>query len=95
MKTPRADRPIPLALTALVAFVAALAAANGHDGQAHGNPATHAPMTVAASSDATTAKAVERRHAGAADRCSALSDPPHPSHGQPAELTSKIVIGIR
>jgi hypothetical protein len=67
MKTPRADRPIPLALTALVAFAAALAAlavANGHDGRAHGNPATHAPMTVTASSDATTEKAVERRHAG-------------------------------
>jgi hypothetical protein len=64
MTTNRADRPIPLALTALVAFVAALAAlavANGHDGQAHGNPATHAPMTITVSSNATSARAVELR----------------------------------
>jgi hypothetical protein len=37
-------RPIPLALTALIAFFSALAAlaiSNGHDAHAHGNPAGH------------------------------------------------------
>ena len=39
MDTPRAARPIPIALTALVAFfsaLAALAVSNGHDAHAHG-----------------------------------------------------------
>lgn len=42
-------RPIPLALTALIAFfsaVAALAVSNGHDAHAHGNPAVHAGGTT-------------------------------------------------
>jgi hypothetical protein len=41
----RTSRPIPLALTMLVAFFAALTAlavSNGHDAHAHGNPADHA-----------------------------------------------------
>lgn len=46
----RASRPIPLALTVLVAFFAALAAlavSNGHDAHAHGNTAEHAaPLTA-------------------------------------------------
>jgi hypothetical protein len=40
MNTRRASRPIPIALTALVAFfsaLAALAVMNGHDARAHGN----------------------------------------------------------
>jgi hypothetical protein len=43
MDTSRASRPVPIALTAIVAFFAALAAlavSNGHDAHAHGN-ATH------------------------------------------------------
>jgi len=46
MNTRRSSRPIPLALTMLVAFFAALTAlavSNGHDAHAHGNPAAHAP----------------------------------------------------
>jgi hypothetical protein len=58
MKTTRTARPIPLTLTALVAFMsaaAALAVSNGTSmAQAHGNPALH-------SSPALTAKAVELR----------------------------------
>ena len=45
MNTERAARPIPLALTMLVAFFAALAAlavSNGHDAHAHGNATHHA-----------------------------------------------------
>ena len=45
MNTRRSSRPIPLALTMLVAFFAALTAlavSNGHDAHAHGNPAAHA-----------------------------------------------------
>lgn len=45
----RAARPIPLALTALVAFFAALVAlavANGHDAHAHGTPEAHATAAV-------------------------------------------------
>ncbi len=45
MKNTRASRPIPLALTMLVAFFAALTAlavSNGHDAHAHGNAAAHA-----------------------------------------------------
>jgi hypothetical protein len=41
----RTSRPIPLALTMLVAFFAALSAlavSNGHDAHAHANPAAHA-----------------------------------------------------
>ena len=57
MPTTRATRPIPLALTALVAFFAALAAlavSNGHDALGHGDQphkaqaatsAAHAPVT--------------------------------------------------
>jgi hypothetical protein len=58
MKTTRTARPIPLTLTALVAFMsaaAALAVSNSTNmAQAHGNPALH-------SSPALTAKAVELR----------------------------------
>jgi hypothetical protein len=42
-------RPIPLGLTALIAFfsaLAALAVSNGHDAHAHGNPAVHADGTT-------------------------------------------------
>lgn len=57
MNPTRAPRPIPIALTALVAFfaaLAALAASNGHDAHAHGNrPHTTAPATVHRSSAAT------------------------------------------
>jgi hypothetical protein len=51
MSTTRASRPIPLALTALIAFVSALAAltlTNGHDAHAHGKQphgTSHAPIT--------------------------------------------------
>jgi hypothetical protein len=65
MTKTRAERPIPLSLTALVAFVAALVAlavTNGHEGYAHGTPAaTHATSTVHPSSAGTSAKAVELR----------------------------------
>jgi hypothetical protein len=67
MSTKRASRPIPIALTALVAFfsaLAALAASNGMDmAQAHGNHA-QAPMKMTMtvhSSSAQTAKAVALR----------------------------------
>jgi hypothetical protein len=64
MTKTRAERPIPLSLTALVAFVAALVAltvTNGHEGYAHGTPAEkHAPMTAVPSA-APSAKAVELR----------------------------------
>jgi hypothetical protein len=49
MNTSRATRPIPLALTALVAFFsafAALAVSNGHDALAHGNQPHEAQATV-------------------------------------------------
>jgi hypothetical protein len=51
MTTTRASRPIPIALTALVAFfsaLAALAVSNGHDAHAHGNAQheAHAAATV-------------------------------------------------
>ena len=45
MNGTKSSRPIPLALTMLVAFFAALTAlavSNGHDAHAHGNPAVHA-----------------------------------------------------
>ena len=45
MNDARVSRPIPLALTMLVAFFAALTAlavSNGHDAHAHGSPAAHA-----------------------------------------------------
>jgi hypothetical protein len=68
MSTTRASRPIPLALTALVAFLsalAALAASNGMDmAQAHGNqpPRAQAPITMAVHhSPLLTAKAVALR----------------------------------
>ncbi len=52
MDTPRASRPIPLALTALVAFfsaLAALAVASGHEAHAHDTDQRYAnvPATVA------------------------------------------------
>ena len=57
----RAQRPIPLALTVLVAFFAALAAlavSNGHDAHAHGNAPGHAeaPLALSHSSVAVTRK---------------------------------------
>jgi hypothetical protein len=68
MNTTRASRPIPIALTALVAFLSALAAlavANGMDmAQAHGNQPQHAqaPMTMTVHrSPALSAKAVALR----------------------------------
>ena len=56
MNSTRASRPIPLALTVLVAFFAALAAlavSNGHDAHAHGNAGVH---TAPTSSQAVTSK---------------------------------------
>jgi hypothetical protein len=56
MNSTRASRPIPLALTVLVAFFAALAAlavTNGHDAHAHGNAGVH---TAPTSSQAVTSK---------------------------------------
>ena len=50
MNTTRASRPVPLALTALVAFFsafAALAVSNGHDAHAHGNASNHATAHAA------------------------------------------------
>jgi hypothetical protein len=50
MNDTRASRPIPLALTMLVAFFAALAAlavSNGHDAHAHGNVTGHAESVSA------------------------------------------------
>lgn len=68
MRTTRASRPIPIALTALVAFfsaLVALAVSNGMDmAQAHGNPPQHtqAPMsTNGHSSHARSAKAFALR----------------------------------
>jgi hypothetical protein len=70
MNTTRASRPIPIALTALVAFfsaVAALAVSNGMNmAQAHGNTAQHAqaPMEMSMSvhhSPVVPAKAVALR----------------------------------
>lgn len=49
MNTARASRPIPLALTMLVAFFAALAAlavSNGHDAHAHGNAPSQTESTA-------------------------------------------------
>lgn len=51
MSTPRAARPIPLALTGLVALFSALVAlalTGGHDARAGGEPAAHAGATAAA-----------------------------------------------
>jgi len=68
MTQTRAARPIPIALTALVAFfsaLVALAVSNGMNmAQAHGNPTQHAmaPMTVTVhSSPALSAKGVALR----------------------------------
>jgi hypothetical protein len=50
MNDARASRPIPLALTMLVALFAglvALAVSNGHDAHAHGNAPSHAEATAA------------------------------------------------
>jgi hypothetical protein len=66
MDKTRAARPIPLALTMLVAFfsaLAALAVSNGHDALAHGNQ-THeatAPITVTHTRLVDTRKAVALR----------------------------------
>jgi len=68
MNTTRASRPIPIALTALVAFFSALAALAVSGGmnmaQAHGNATHHAPMEMSMtvhSSPALSAKAVALR----------------------------------
>ncbi len=66
MDTTRAARPIPLFLTALVAFFAALAAlavSNGHDALAHGNEPHQAaaPVLVAHSSAVMPRKEVALR----------------------------------
>jgi hypothetical protein len=57
MNTTRASRPIPIALTALIAFfsaLAALAVANGHEAHAHGSePHATSPAAVHPSSAAT------------------------------------------
>jgi hypothetical protein len=57
MNTTRASRPIPIALTVLVAFfsaLAALAVANGHEAHAHGKePHATSPAAVHPSSAAT------------------------------------------
>ena len=63
MNTSRATRPIPLALTALIAFfsaLAALAVSNGHDALAHGNE-PHAAAVVAHTPTTETRKAVALR----------------------------------
>jgi hypothetical protein len=62
VSTPRASRPIPLALTALVAFfsaLAALAVANAHNAQAHGGQ----PHATAVAADDSTAAMITRREA--------------------------------
>jgi hypothetical protein len=54
MGTPRASRPIPLALTMLVALfsaLVALAVAGGHDAAAHGNGDQHATAASATATD--------------------------------------------
>ena len=66
MNSTRAERPIPLALTALVAFfsaLVALAVSNGHDALAHGNtPHEAKTVVVSAHTPATaTRKAVALR----------------------------------
>ncbi len=66
MDTSRAARPIPLALTALVAFFsafAALAVSNGHDALAHGNQPheAQAAVVVAHTPATETRKAVALR----------------------------------
>jgi hypothetical protein len=66
MRTARTSRPIPLALTALVAFfsaLAALAVSNGMDmAQAHGNAHAQAPMQVSVTVHSASApKAVALR----------------------------------
>ena len=67
MSNARASRPIPMALTALVAFFSALAAlaiSNGMDmAQAHGNPATHSstPAAMQTNMPALSTKAVALR----------------------------------
>jgi hypothetical protein len=58
MNSTRAARPIPLALTTLVAFFAALTAlavSGGHDAHAHGNLPAHAEATPARSQSALRA----------------------------------------
>jgi hypothetical protein len=66
MNTSRAARPIPLALTALVAFfsaLAALAVSNGHDALAHGEERhkTDAVVVIAHTPATDTRKAVALR----------------------------------
>ena len=65
MNTTRAFRPIPIALSALVALFSALVAlaiSNGHDAYAHGQPhEATAPVAVAHTPAMETRKAVELR----------------------------------
>jgi hypothetical protein len=66
MNTSRAARPVPLALTALVAFfsaLAALAVSNGHDALAHGDERhkTDAVVVIAHTPATDTRKAVALR----------------------------------
>ena len=64
MATTRASRPIPLFLTALIAFfsaLAALAVSNGHDAHAHGNAPPHATAATAHGSTTLTQKQVALR----------------------------------
>jgi hypothetical protein len=66
MTTTRASRPIPIALTALVAFfsaLVALAVSNGHDAHAHGKEHHHATalVTTAGSSATITRKELTLR----------------------------------
>jgi hypothetical protein len=66
MNTTRATRPIPLALTTLIAFfsaLAALAVSNGHEALAHGNQPNHAtvPLIATHSPAALTQKQVALR----------------------------------
>jgi hypothetical protein len=66
MNIARTSRPIPIALTALVAFfsaLAALAVSNGHDAHAHGNQPheTTAPTMIAHAPVTETRKAVALR----------------------------------
>jgi len=60
----RTPRPIPLGLTALIAFfaaVVALAVANGHDAQAHGHQGQEAAVVSAHTPATETRKAFELR----------------------------------
>ena len=61
MSTAKASRPIPLALTMLVALfsaLVALAVAGGHDAAAHGNADAHAAASAVAADGAPTTRVV-------------------------------------